>query len=107
MAVLLILVGLLACVSGGSKMRGRARQIVGRSPLAIAEATTGAVALMGSGLGLSRARPLAWTVVVLALGLTLISTWTFARQVTDHVRRRETSEALRLKAYLKSREHSN
>ena len=104
MGVLLILVGLLACVSGGLKMRGRVQDTIGRSPLAIGEAVTGAIALLGSGMGLSRVRPLAWTVVVLAIGLTLVSTWTHARQVARYVKRQETSEALRLKAFLLSRE---
>ena len=104
MGILLIIVGLLGCVSGGLKMRGRVQEMIGRSPLAIGEAATGAIALVGSSMGLSRLRPLAWALVVLAIALTLVSTWTHARQVARYVRRREASEGLRLKAYLRSRE---
>ena len=106
MGVLLILVGLLGCVSGGLKMRGRVQEIIGRSSLAIGEVTTGAIALLGSGMGLSRIRPLAWTVVLAAIGLTLVSTWTHTRLVSRCVKKREESEALRLKTYLLSRENS-
>ena len=104
MGVLLIIVGLLGCVSGGLKLRGRVQETIGRSPLTIAEAVAGALSLIGSGLGLSRARPLAWAVVVVTIGLTLISTWAHARSLARYVRRRKASEALRLKAYLRSRE---
>ena len=106
MGVLLILVGLLGVASGGLKMRGRVQDMLGRSPLAFGEAAAGAIAVVGAGVGLSGIRSLAWTVVVLAIGLTLISTWTHARRVADYVRRQEASEALRLKTYLLSREHS-
>ena len=104
MGVLLILVGLLACVSGGLKMRGRVQEIAGRSPIALGEIAVGVIALVGSSLGLSRVRPLAWTVVVLAIGLTLASTWMHARLVSRYVKRREASEGMRLKAFLRSRE---
>ena len=103
MAVLLILVGLLGVASGGLKMRGRVQSMIGRHPLAIGEAAAGAVALFGTGIGLARVRPLAWTVVLVAIGLTLVSTWDHARLVTDYMRRREGSEGLRLKAYLRVR----
>ena len=106
MGVLLILVGLLACLSGALKMRGRVRDTIGRSPLAIGEAASGAFALFGSGMGLSGVRPLAWTVVLLAIGLTLISTWIHARDIARYVKKREASEALRLKAFLLSQEQS-
>jgi sensor histidine kinase regulating citrate/malate metabolism len=106
MGVLLILVGMLGIASGGLKLRGRVQETFGRSPVAIGEAAAGAVAIVVSAAGLSSVRPLAWTVVVLALGLTLVSTWTYARRVARYVSRREASEALRLKAYLRSREQS-
>lgn len=104
MGVLLILVGLLAFASGGFKMRGRVQEIAGRSPNALGEIAVGAIALVGSSLGLSRVRPVAWTVVVLAIGLTLASTWMHARLVSRYVKRREASEGMRLKAFLRSRE---
>jgi len=106
MGVLLIIVGVLACVSGGLKMRRRVRDTVGRSPLAAAEAATGTIAVVGAGMGLSSVRLLAWTVVVLAIGLTFVSTWTHARLVARYVRKREVSEALRLKTFLLSRDQS-
>ena len=100
MGVLLILVGLLAGASGGLKMRGRVQEIAGRSPIALGEIAVGAIALVGSSLGLSRVRPLAWTVVILAIGLALVSTWMHARLVSRYVKRREASEGMRLKAFL-------
>ena len=104
MGVLLILVGLLGFASGGLKLRQRVRLTAGRSHLAIVEAIVGAIALVGSGVGLSRVRPLAWALVLVAIGLTFASTWAHARLVARYVKKRERSEALRLKAYLLSRE---
>lgn len=106
MGILMMLVGLLAVASGGLKLRGRVLSTIGRSPAAVGELTVGAIALLGSVAGLSRVRPLAWTVVLAAIGLTLASTWAHARLVAQYVKKREESEALRLKAYLASRAQS-
>jgi membrane protein implicated in regulation of membrane protease activity len=106
MGILLILVGLLGLASGGLKMRMRVRATVGHSSLAIVEAILGAATLVGSGVGLARVRPLAWTLVFATLVLTIVSTWVHARCVGNYVRKRKESEALRLKTYLLSREYS-
>ncbi len=105
MGVLMILVGLLGLASGGFKLRKRVRQTIGRSPLAKVEAIAGILTLSGSGLGLSAVRPLAWLMVATTLVLTIVSTWVQARLVAQYVRKREESEALRLKTYLLARKH--
>ena len=64
MGVLLLLLGLLAAASGGFKLRPRVRLLLGYSSLAVAEVVLGALTIIGSGIGLARARPLAWAVVV-------------------------------------------
>lgn len=106
MGILLLVVGLLGLASGGLKLRGRVRETLGYSPLAVAEAVVGAITLTGSGIGLARARPLAWTLVAVTLVLTVLSTWAHARLVGRYVKKREESEALRLKAYLLDKEQS-
>ncbi len=106
MGVLLILVGLLGLASGGLKLRSRVRQSTGYSRIAVIEALLGAVTLVGSGVGLSRVRPLAWTLVVATISTIFLSTWIHARLVKNYVERREQSEELRLKAYLRSRDEA-
>jgi hypothetical protein len=100
MGVLLMLVGLLTLMSGAVKLRGRIRSTVGYSPLAVVETLCGLVVLLGSGLGLSRIRPLAWSAVAVLLGLILVSTWTQIRRIAHRHKKRELSEEWRLKAYL-------
>ena len=106
MGILLMLVGMLGVSSGGLKMRGRVRSMVGQSPLAIVEVVFGALTLAGSGVGLARARPFAWTLVALTLVITLSSTWAHVRLVSRYVEKRRQSEAMRLRTYLSSREYS-
>jgi len=106
MGILLMLVGMLGVSSGGLKMRGRVRSRVGQAPLAIVEIVFGVLSLAGAGFGLARARPFAWMLVALTLVMTLSSTWAHVRLVSRYVKKRRQSEAVRLKAYLSSREHS-
>lgn len=105
MGILLLLVGLLSIASGGFKMPERVRAYAGSSPLAVAEIVLGALTVIGSGMGLSRLRPLAWMVVALVLGLIVVSSYRHARRAIQHTRSQETSEGARLKSYLQSRTH--
>jgi len=100
MGVLLVLVGLLGFASGALKLRTRVRHTTGYSQLAVVEAVLGAAVLVGSGVGLSKVRPLAWVLVFSTLALVFVSTWVHYRLVNSYVRKREASEALRLEAYL-------
>ena len=107
MGVLLMLVGLLTLTSGAAKLRGRTRSTVGYSPLAVAEAVCGILVLFGSGMGLSRVRPLAWSAVAALLSLTLISTWVQVRRIAITRKKRELSAEWRLKAYLLASEEKS
>jgi hypothetical protein len=100
MGVLLMLVGLLTLTSGAVKLRRRIRSAVGYTPLAVAETLCGLVVLLGSGMGLARLRPLAWSLVVALLGLMLLSTWVQVRRIAEKRRKRDLSAEWRLKAHL-------
>lgn len=100
MGMLLLLVGLLAVASGGFKLRGRVRALLGQSALAIMEVVLGAATVIGSGVGLWRVRPVAWAVVVGMLGLIVVSLLAHARRAVRHRRTQEQSEAARLASYL-------
>jgi hypothetical protein len=100
MGILLLLLGLLAVVSGAFKQRARVRKLVGRSSLAVAETTVGALTVIGSGLGLSRVRPLAWTVVGGVSGLILLASVVHVRRSMRLREEQEASEGARLKSYL-------
>lgn len=103
MGLLLFLVGLLALASGALKLRPRSRAVIGVSALAVAEVVVGALTVVGSGLGLARIRPAAWTAVLLALAFTAAATVVVVRRVLCDHGRREASEAARLRRYLESR----
>ena len=107
MGMLLLLLGLLAVGSGGFKLRARVRALLGRSSLAVAETTVGALTVIGSGIGLSQVRPLAWTVVGGVSGLILLSSIAHVRRSVRIRREREASEAARLKSYLGSEVRTN
>lgn len=100
MGVLMMLVGLLGLASGGLKLRTRVRHTMGHSRLAIVETLIGAFTLVGSGIGLSRARALAWLAVLATLTLIFVSNWAHARRVRRLVAKRKESEALRLETFL-------
>jgi len=100
MGILLWVVGALALASGGVKLRGRVRATVGTSRIAVWETVVGALTAAGSGVGLARERPLAWTAVAVALGLVLASSVAHIRR-TAHLRHlREESAESRLRSYL-------
>jgi hypothetical protein len=98
MGILLLLLGVLAGLSGALKLRARVRSLLGASPLAVAEVGAGALTVIGSGLRLARLRPLAWTVVVAVAVLVVLSTAAHARRVVRHQRARRASEEMRFKS---------
>lgn len=98
--ILLLLLGMLAAASGAVKLRGHARTGLGRPPLARAEIAFGALLILGSGIGLARARPLAWAGVALTGAAVLISSVLHLRKWVRHWRRRRDSEGSRLEEYL-------
>ncbi len=104
MGLLLFLIGVLAAVSGGCKLRGRVSALLGRSSLAIAETVLGSVAVISSGLGLSRVRLLAWVVAAGVLGLTVIASWRQVRRVVHCRREREETIGVRLRCHLELRD---
>lgn len=102
MGILLLLVGLLGAVSGGMKLRERVRSRVESSMLATAEFAAGALAVIGAGVGLARLRPLAWTLVAGVMALVLVSSLSHVRSALRQRKKREDSEAERLRSYLRS-----
>jgi hypothetical protein len=103
MGLLLFLIGLLAVISGVCEIRSRVNTLLGRSPLAITETVLGSVTVISAGLGLSRVRLLAWVVVSLVFGLTLIASWVQVRRVARCRRQREESVGVRLRTYIERR----
>jgi len=95
MGILLFLIGVLAAASGGLKLRGRSRQFAHRA-LATGEIAVGALVVLGSGVGLARLRPLAWTAVAAAVAVMSISSAVHLSRVLDAHRRRAASEGERL-----------
>jgi len=104
MGLLLFLIGFLAVISGSCKLRGRVNVLLGRSSLAIAETVLGSATLIGSGLGLARVRPVAWIVVFVVLGSTLVASFGHVRRVVRCQRQRDDTVEVRLRAYV---EHSD
>ncbi len=102
MGILLLLLGVLAVVSGGLKLRARVRSLLGPSPFAVAEVWAGAFTIIASGLGLSRLRPLAWLVVFGISGLIVVALATHIRSYLDLERRRQASREARLTSFLKA-----
>lgn len=100
MGILLLLLGVLAVVSGAVKRRGHTRTGLGRPRLAAAEVVLGALLVLGSGVGLARVRPLAWAGVALAGATVLVSSVLHLRTWLGHWRRRRDSEGSRLEEYL-------
>ena len=100
MGILLFLVGLLAVGSGAIKLRHRGTEAGSAVRLAVGEIVVGGVVILGSGLGLSRLRPAAWTVVVVTMALMFISTRASVRSsLRDHAQR-QASEGARLRRHL-------
>lgn len=100
MGILLLLLGLLAAVSGGLKLRPRVRDLVGVSRLTYLETAAGMFTVLWSGAGLGRVRPVAWTVVAVVTIIMLLSTTLHLRRALERQRRHRASEAHRLQRYL-------
>lgn len=100
MGILLWVVGALALVSGGLKLRTRVRTTVGTSRLAVWETVVGALTVVGSGAGLARVRPLAWTAVVVSFGIMAVSLVAHVRRTARLHRSREESAESRLRRYV-------
>lgn len=100
MGILLLLLGLLSVLSGSFKLRAHVRSLLGRSSLAVAEIAAGAITIIGSGIGLSRVRPLAWAVVLGVSGLILLASVVHVRTYMSHQRQREASGEARLRSFL-------
>ena len=98
----MLLLGLLAAGSGAVKLRQRPRSRLGVSPWAVAEVVVGAATVLGSGLGLARARPAAWTVVGATLVLVFVSSLKHFARALEEGRRRAESEEARLRRYVQS-----
>jgi Kef-type K+ transport system membrane component KefB len=97
--ILLFLIGLLAAGSGAVKlMRGRASGD-GRSA-AFVEVVVGAAVVLGSGIGLARARPLAWTAVAAAIVAITMSSVVHVRAGLRNQATRAASEEARFRRYL-------
>ena len=102
MGILLFLIGLLAAGSGAIKLRHRPRIVGGTARLALMEIVVGAVTVLGSGLGLGRVRPAAWTVVVVTLAVTFVSTRASVRGALRDQSQRQASEGERLQRHLET-----
>lgn len=98
----MLLLGVLAVGSGAVKLRQRPRSRLGVSPWAVAEVVVGAATVLGSGLGLARARPAAWTVVGATLALIFVSSLRHLARALEDGRRRAESEEDRLRQYVQS-----
>ena len=99
MGILLFLIGGLAAASGAVKLKARSRRH-GASALAVAEVAVGALVVLGSGVGLARLRPLAWTAVAAALAIVVLSSIAHLGRVLEAHRRRRESEHQRLRHYV-------
>lgn len=100
MGVLLLVLGLLAAGAGAAKLRGHGRTGLGVPSLAVAEVVLGALLVLGSGVGLARARPVAWAGVVVTAAGIVVSSTVHLRRWRRAWRRRADSEEARLRRYL-------
>jgi hypothetical protein len=107
MGILLLILGLLAALSGGAKLRARTRSRVGAAPLAVAEATLGAGMVLGSGAGLARLRPLAWALVGLTAIVIMLSAASHLRRLARLLDRRTATEGERFKRFVGEAELGN
>lgn len=96
MGILLFVLGLLAVGSGGIKLRHGAPA----RAWALAELLLGAATVLASGLGIARARPVAWAVVAALAALVIGSSWVHLRGAVEAARERAASEAARLREHL-------
>jgi hypothetical protein len=102
MGLLLYLVGLLALLSGGTKLRRRIRSGVGSSRFAVAEIAIGGAVVIASALGLARSALAPWTVGATLL-ITLVSLYEHVMRSLRSRERRLGSESERLERHLSQR----
>ena len=94
MGILLFLIGLMAAGSGAVKLLRGSGASGDRRSFAVVEVVVGAAVVLGSGLGLARARPLAWAAVVTAGASIILSSVTHVRAgLRDQAKRAESEEA--------------
>ena len=100
MGILLFLIGLLAAGSGAVKLlRGGRGANEGRS-FAVVEVVVGAAVILGSGMGLARARPLAWLAIATTSAAITASSVAHVRAGLRDQARRTGSEEARFRRYL-------
>lgn len=104
MGILLWVLGGVTLGSGAIKLRGRTRALLGTSRLAVWEIVAGGVAIAGAGLGLARARPLAWLIVVTMIVLLGASAVSHARRIGRAAAERERSAERRFRRFVQERE---
>ena len=100
MGILLFLIGLLAAGSGAVKLLRGSRASGDRRSFAVVEVVVGAAVVLGSGMGLARARPLAWAAVVTAGAAITLSSVRHVRAGLHDQARRTASEEARFRRYL-------
>jgi hypothetical protein len=103
MGILLLLIGVLAAGSGAAKLLAARRTGADRPAFAVPEVVVGAVVILGSGLGLARARPLAWTAVAVAALVIALATRAHVRRAMRARAGRAASEGARLREYVERR----
>lgn len=100
MGILLLVLGLVAAVSGAVKLRRGARERFGTGPLALAEVVVGVVLVLGSGAGVGGVRPLAWSLVACGAAAILLSGTAHLRAGARASRERRASEGERFRRYV-------
>jgi len=98
--ILLFLIGILAAGSGTVKLLRKARGDGGRPPFAVVEVMVGAAVILGSGMGLGRARPLAWVAVASAAAAIAAGSAAHVRAGLRDQERRAASEEARFRRSL-------
>ncbi|KPJ83363.1 MAG: hypothetical protein AMS18_17510 [Gemmatimonas sp. SG8_17] len=102
MGLLLYLSGLLALVSGSTKLRRTIRSGGYKSPYAMAEIGVGATVVLASALGLARSQLASWTVVATFL-IILVSSYEHVLRFLRSRRKRLGSESERLERHVGSK----
>jgi hypothetical protein len=98
--ILLFLIGLLAAGSGAVKLLRGARGSGVRPPFAVVEVVVGSAVILASGMGLGRARPLAWVAVASAVAAIAAGSAAHVRAGLRDQARRAASEEARFRRYL-------
>jgi len=101
MGILLFLIGLLALGSGAFKLLRPGHGSGWRPSSALVEVAVGAAVILGSGMGLGRARPLAWTAVAAAAAAITAGSAAHLRAGLREQARRNSSEEARFRQRLR------